>query len=133
MSSPSTTTSTLEIGRRLVELCSAGKNRQAIEELFADDAVAVEAMEGGPHGRETRGKDKLLEMADWWEGAHEVHSSSTDGPYPHDDRFICMMEIDVTAKEGPMAGQRMKMKEACLYTVADGRITRSDFFYAMDC
>lgn len=131
--STTTPTSTLEVGRRLVELCSAGKNREAIEELFADDSVAIEAVEGGPHGRETQGKGKLLELSDWWESAHEVHSSHTEGPYPHDDRFVCMMEIDVTSKEGPMAGQRMKMKEACLYTVKNGQITRSEFFYAMEC
>jgi len=127
-----TSSTALEVGRRLVELCAAGKHRQAIEELYADDAVAVEAMEG-PNGRETVGKPAILKMDEWWDQAHDVHAMEIDGPYPHDDRFICFMEVDVTAKEGPMAGQRTTMKEACHYTVADGRIVRSEFYYGGEC
>ena len=121
---------TMAIGKRLVELCNEGKNRQAIEELYADDAVAIEAMAGGPKGREVRGKEDLLAGCDWFFNAFEIHGGEIQSPYPLDDRFICRMTIDVTGKEGPMAGQRMLMEEACLYTVKDGKITRSEFFYA---
>ena len=41
------------------------------------------------------------------------------------------MNYDVTAKVGPRAGQRMKMEEAGLYTVKNGKIVQEEFFYSM--
>ncbi|MEM7227188.1 MAG: nuclear transport factor 2 family protein [Planctomycetota bacterium] len=120
---------TMDVGQRLAELVQAGRNRAAIEELYADDAVAVEAMEDAPMGREVVGKAALLEYADWFFRVHEVHGQSVDGPFPHDDRFICILSIDLTATEGPMEGQRFQMKEAAVYTVTNGHIVRSEFFY----
>ena len=34
--------STVEVGKRLVELCKAGKNAQAIDELYSPKIVALE-------------------------------------------------------------------------------------------
>ena len=34
---------TMEIGKKLVALCSQGKNMEALVTLFADDAVSVDA------------------------------------------------------------------------------------------
>ena len=34
---------TLEIGKKLVELCREGKNEEAVNTLLADDVVSVEA------------------------------------------------------------------------------------------
>lgn len=39
------------------------------------------------------------------------------------------MKIDVTAKEGPMANQRMQMDEVCLYTTQAGKITEVEFYW----
>jgi len=125
----SSAASTMAIGQKLVDMCREGKNRQVIEELYSDDHIAIEAMAGGPKGRATSGKEDLLAGNDWFFNAFEIHDSSVDGPYPCDDKFICFMSIDLTGKEGPMAGQRTQMKEACLYTVQDGKIVRSEFFY----
>lgn len=125
--------STMEVGKRLVDLCQKWENRKAIEELYADDAVSYEAMAGGPKGRETVGKKEILAGSDWFFQANEIHGGEVDGPYPCDDKFICFMSIDMTGKEGPMKGQRMQMKEACLYTVKNGRIVRSEFFYDPGC
>ena len=124
---------TFEVGKRLVELCLEGKNRQAIEELYADDAVSIEAMEGGPQGREIRGKDAILAGADWFNNANEIHGGTVEGPHPCDDQFICFMSIDLTPKEGPGAGHRMQMSEACLYTVRDGKISEARYFYHFEC
>lgn len=122
----------LEVGNRLVELCRANEGKQAIKELYADDAVAVEPMAHPEHGRERRGKDALLAAADEWYATFEVHDSTTSDPYPNGDgdAFIVFMSVDVTGKPGtPMDGQRIKMSEACHYQVKDGRIVRSEFFY----
>ena len=47
------------------------------------------------------------------------------------DRFIVRFTYDVTAKSGPMAGKRMKLDEAALYAVKDGKIVQEEFFYHM--
>lgn len=123
---------TMAVGKRLVQLCREGQNRRAIEELYADDAVSHEAMEGGPKGRVTKGKADLLAGSDWFFSAHEIHGGNIDGPYPHDDEFICFMTLDCTAKEGPMAGMRMEMKEAARYRVQNGKIVESKFYYGYE-
>jgi ketosteroid isomerase-like protein len=119
---------TLEIANKLVELCKAGKNDQAIEALYSKDIVSVEA--GGPPGkdRETRGIAGVLEKSKWWAENHEVHSHDVKGPWPHDDRFIVQFTYDVTFKP---ASKRFTMAEAALFTVKDGKIVREEFFYSM--
>jgi ketosteroid isomerase-like protein len=124
---------TLAVGKRLVELCQQGKNRAAIEELYDDDAVSIEAMEGGPNPRTLTGKPAILAASDQFFETMEVHDSTMDGPYPHDDEFICFATIDLTPKDGPMAGQRMQASEACRYKVADGKITHAWFYYDPGC
>lgn len=120
----------MEIGNRLVELCKQGKNRQAIEELYCESCVAREAMAmPGMGEREVAGKPKLLEMNDQFFEMNEIHGGEIDGPYPHDNAFICFMSLDMTPKMGPMAGQRMQIKEAARYVVEGGKIVKTEFYY----
>ncbi len=121
---------TLATGKRLVELMNTGEANQAIEELYTDDCEHHEATEAGEFGGITEGKQNILKAAKAWQDAHDIHSGHTDGPYPHTDRFICFMTTELTAKDGPMAGQRMTLKEACLYHVTpEGKINKAEFFY----
>ena len=60
-----------------------------------------------------------------------MHSAQAEGPWPHGDRFIVRFKYEVTSKAGPMAGKRMKLDEAGLYTVKDGKIVQEEFFYDM--
>lgn len=119
---------TLEVGKKLVELCRQGKNLEAIETLYSQDIVSVEpmAMENMP--AEMRGKDAILGKTRWWIENHEIHSAACEGPYPHGDRFIVVFRYDVTSKP---SGQRLKMDEGALFTVAGGQIVREEFFYSM--
>ena len=122
---------TLKIGRRLVELCDAKQYRQAMEELYAEEAKHVEAMEMGPDmPRVIDGKAALLEMNQWWIEHHEVHGCKNEGPYPHgDDRFAVWMSMEVTPDVGPTAGKRQTVEEVCLYTVKKGKISQVEFFW----
>jgi len=52
-------------------------------------------------------------------------------PFPHGERFIILYKTDVTPKVGPMAGKRMQVEEAGLYTVRDGKVVQEEFFYHM--
>lgn len=121
-----------EIGRKLVEMCNRGEFREAIEALYADDATHVEAIEMPGMPQVISGKAALIDASEKWIASNEVHSSVTTGPWPHGDRFVCMMKIEITPKEGPAAGRRMDLEEACVYSTADGKITKVEFFYAPD-
>lgn len=120
---------TREIATRLVALCREHQNMEAVRALYSDDIVSVEAVEGQGMPREMRGKEAVLGKGQWWFDNHVIHSSEVSGAMYHgDDRFACVMKYDVTFK---VTGQRFKMEEIALYTVANGRIVREEFFYDM--
>ena len=121
---------TMAIGTRLVELCNEGKNAEAINELYSDDCSSVEAVDFSGEGRELNGKEAILGKTEWFFNANEIHGGKTEGPFPHDDKFIVYFEMDLTPKEGPMAGQRNVIKECGLYTTRDGKVVKEEFFYA---
>ena len=123
--------STLDVGRRLVELCRAGKHLEAVETLYAPGVVSVEAFGDAHMPRRMAGIDAVRGKNKWWLENHEVHGGEVRGPFPHDDRFVVYMKVDVTAKVGPMACQRMQFEESVLYTVRDGKIAQEELFYHM--
>ncbi|MFN3674042.1 MAG: SnoaL-like domain-containing protein [Bosea sp. (in: a-proteobacteria)] len=106
------------------DLLKRGEHKQAAERFNAADIVSIEAMEG-PMAR-AEGRDAVKAKSYWWYAAHELHSSSADGPYANGNQFIMRFEMDVTVKE---TGQRMQMAEAGLYTMRDGQIVEERFFY----
>ncbi len=114
---------TMDVAEQLVALCREGRNIEAVQTLYADDIVSHEVMEPM---QEVHGLESVLGKAHWWQGAHEVHSGSVDGPWPHGDQFIVRFQFDVTVKA---SGQRMQMDEVGLYTVRDGKIVEERFFY----
>lgn len=119
---------TAEVGQRLCDLCREGKNLQAIDELYADDIVSIEAVEGNGMPRVMEGKQQVRGKTEWWENAHEINGATVDGPLLHgDDWFAVVFGMDATAKE---SGERFQMKEVAVYQVDGGRITREEFFYA---
>jgi ketosteroid isomerase-like protein len=119
---------TLEIGKKLVELCREGKNEEAVNTLFSTDIVSVEA--GGPPGTDpvTKGITGVLGKGKWWMDNHIVHDAKAEGPWPHGDRFIVRFTYDVTFKP---ENKRFVMDEAALYTVANGKVVKEEFFYSM--
>jgi len=132
--SSTTATQALAIGQRLVEFCRQGESLAAINELYADNIVSEEAMDCPESGmpRVMEGIDAIRGKNEWWYANHEVHDASCDGPYPAGDQFIVKFDYDCTCNaEGPMRGVRMQMAEMGLYTVANGKIVREQFFYTM--
>ena len=120
--------STLEIDQKMVELCREGKNDEAVNTLFSADIVSVEA--GAPPGQDatTKGIAGVLGKGKWWVDNHIVHSGKAEGPWPHGDRFIVRFTYDVTFKP---ENKRFVMDEAALYTVANGKVVKEEFFYTM--
>ncbi|HZL36417.1 MAG TPA: SnoaL-like domain-containing protein [Tepidisphaeraceae bacterium] len=123
--------SAYEVGQKLVALCKEGKNLEAIQTLYAPNIVSIEVHGDAKMPARMEGLQAALGKNKWWVENHTVHSANVQGPFPHGDRFIDFFMYDVTAKAGPMAGKRMKIEEAALYTVADGKVTQEEFFYHM--
>lgn len=124
MSSTTTTMATVDVANRLVELCRQGQFETAQKELFADDAVSIE-----PHGtpdfeKETKGLEAILEKGKkWGEMVQEMHGGEVSEPLLADSSFAVTMSMDMTMKNG----QRMNMKELCIYHVKDGKIVSEQF------
>ena len=123
------TAATHEVGRKLVDLCRKGKNVEAVNTLYSPDVVSIEIHGDATMPERMQGIDAIRKKNQWWIDNHTIHSASADGPYPHGDRFIVRFNYDVTAKAGPMAGKRMKLEEAGLYTVRNGKVAQEEFFY----
>lgn len=121
-------TSTMELAKRYVELVKEHKYEECLSELFAKDAVSVEA--GAPPGQEraSRGLEAIRAKGKWWNDNHTVHSAAVEGPYPHDDRFAVQFKYDVTFKP---ENKRFPMHEIGLFTIKDNKIVKEEFFYSM--
>lgn len=121
-----------EIAKALVAGCREGgaKVRENLDALYAPDAVSVEAADMGGQGRETHGLAGIHGKHDWWDGAMEEHETKVVGPFYHgDNQFSVLFDVDATDKE---SGKRMQMQEIGVYHVADGKIVREEFHYAVD-
>ncbi len=111
----------IEVGTKLVALFNEGKMEQIYQELYSPEIISVEA-----DGMESVGMEGVAKKNEWWEENFEMHSCSAKGPYPHGDKFILIISMDVTHKP---SSKRNASDECGLYTVKDGRIVREEFFY----
>ena len=123
--------STMEVGQRLVELCKVNRNVDAVNTLYAQDVLSIEAAGHPGMPQRQQGIDAIRGKNQWWIDNHTVNSTTIAGPFPHGERFIILYKTDVTPKAGPKAGQRMQVEEAGLYTVRDGKVVQEEFFYNM--
>jgi hypothetical protein len=119
---------TQEVAQKLVELCREGKFREAIQTLYSNDVVSVEA--GAPEGasREAKGLDAVIGKSQWWAENHEIHSMNVVGPFVSPENFAVMFEMEATFKP---TGNKMHMKEVGVYTVVDGKVSHEMFLYGM--
>ena len=115
---------TEEVAKKVVELVRKQAWYEALDTLYDNDIVSVEAYSGGGGSPETRGKDGVRGKVDWWVNAMQVHSFSASEPFVGHDRFVVQYDADVTEKESK---QRRKMSEVGVYTVKNGKIVREEF------
>lgn len=115
---------TNEIAERLVTLCREAKWETAQKELYADDAVSIEAQAGPAFARETTGLSAIVEKGRKFNGMIEkIHSLSVSDPLVAENSFACTMSMDVTMKGQP----RMRISELCVYEVKEGKIVSEQF------
>jgi hypothetical protein len=118
---------TQEVANRLVQLCRQGKNADAINELFAANAVSIEP-KGAPQEK-TEGKANCLaKTLGWVANVETFHSSKISDPIVTSNYFACTWETDVTMK----GMGRMQLNEVCVFGVENGKIVSEQFFFKMN-
>jgi len=110
---------TEEIAKKVVELVHKQAWYEALDTLYDDNIVSVEAT-----APETRGKEGVRGKIDWWVNAMEVHSFKAGEPFVGRNRFVVQYDADITDKESK---QRRHLSEVGVYTVENGMIVREEF------
>lgn len=115
-----------QIAAAVVEANRTQAEAALLDAHYAQDAVSVEAVDHG-EGREARGLDAIRAKHAWWHENMEMTSGTTSEPMFHgEDRFALIFEA---AGRDKTTGETFEMKEVAVYTVADGKIVREEFFY----
>lgn len=117
---------TSELAEKFVAMCKEGKNFDVMQQMYDEAIVSVEAERRSTGSFETAGKSAVIQKSADWAGAHDIHGATVDGPFLLDGKFGVVFEFDVTPKA---TGTRSKNREIAVYTVANGLITREEFFY----
>jgi ketosteroid isomerase-like protein len=115
-----------EVANALVRLCREGRYEEAMNTLYAENAVHVEAYSSGGKPERTEGLQALQAAGKEWEETFETHSSEISEPLLAAGCFAIRMKCDTTHKP---SGQRMPLEELCVYQVENGKITQVNFFY----
>ena len=110
---------TEEVAKKVVELVRKQAWYDALDTLYDQDVVSVEAT-----APESRGKEAVRGKIDWWVNAMEVHSFKASEPFVAHDRFVVQYDADVTEKESK---QRRQISEVGVYTVKNGKIAQEEF------
>lgn len=117
-----------QIANQLVDNCRSGNEMQGLDDLYADNAVSVEAMANPATGSaEVQSREGIRAKHEWWNGAFEVHEMNVEGPFLHgENQFSVIFELDSTDKA---SNERTQMKEVAVYTVENNKIAKEQFFY----
>ena len=110
---------TAEVAKKVVEFVRKQAWYEALDQLYADDIVSIEATAG-----ETRGKEGVRGKIDWWVNAMEVRSFDASEPFVGNDRFVVQYDAEITDKK---TKERRKLSEVGVYTVKNGKIVREEF------
>ncbi len=115
---------TQEVANRLVDLCRMGQNDAAVAELYAQDAVSIEAADSPD--KITKGIDNIRKKGDVLrQTIKEYHGASISEPLVAGSYFSVQMAMEVTFNNG----HRVNMQEVCVYKVKKGKIVEEQFFY----
>lgn len=119
---------TQEVADKLVGLCKQGKFMEAIDALYDEQIVSMEA--GAPPGgsREMKGLAAIKGKGEYWNANHEVHSMVVEGPLVAGSHFAVTFKMEVTFKP---KNAKFSMEEVAIYKVANGKIVYEEFFYSM--
>jgi hypothetical protein len=116
---------TKEIADQLVDMCRKGKVEEAKEQLFAEDIISIEPVEG-LLPKETKGMDAIRKKAELFISMVEnFYGDIISEPIVAGDYFSVTWQSDIQMK-----GEARKINtELCVYKTNDGKITSEQFFY----
>ena len=117
---------TEQVAKKLVELCKQGKAMEAVQSLYSQDVVSVEATPTPDGIREMKSLQAKLGKMQWWEANHDIHTATVEGPLTAGAHFSVRFIYDMTFKP---TGKRANMDELGVYQVKDGKIVREEYFY----
>ena len=86
------------VAKKVVELCRKQAWNEAIDLLYADDIVSVEARTMDGSSPETRRIQGVREKVEWWTDNMEVNGAKAGEPFVAHDRFVVRFDLDVTDK-----------------------------------
>ena len=112
------------IGKKVVELTRKRAWREAIDTLYADDVVSVEARGMDGDSPEKHGIEAVRAKTDWWVNTMNVYDAKVSGPFVAHDRFVVLYDLEFGEKTSE---HHTKISEAGVYTVKDGKIVREEF------
>jgi len=115
---------TQEVAQKVVELCRKQAWKEALDTLYADEIVSVEARTMDGSSPETRGIKDVREKTEWWVQNMQVNKVEVGSPFVAHDRFVVRYDMDVTEKKSK---KRMELAEVGVYTVKNGKIVREEF------
>jgi len=115
---------TEQVAKKVVELVRKQAWREAVDTLYDENIVSVEARTMDGSSPETRGIGGVRGKVDWWVDNMQVHSFKASGPFVAHDRFVVQYDADVTDKGSK---KRLQLSEVGVYTVKDGKIVREEF------
>src|SRR5207302_1806320 len=79
---------TEEVAKKVVELTRKQAWKEAIDTLYSNDIVSVEARTMDGSSPEMRGIDAVRGKTDWWLENMQVHSAKVSGPFVDYDWFV---------------------------------------------
>lgn len=114
-----------DIATRLAEYCRNEQFTQALEKLYADDAVSIEQYEFPGFEKETRGLRAMMAKDEKFSAMVESrHGTTVSQPIIAGNSFAFVLTMDLKMR----GRDRDKLTELCVYTVADGKIISEQFF-----
>jgi len=90
---------TEEVAKKVVELTRKQAWYEALDTLYDDNVVSVEAYSMGGGSPETRGKEGVRGKVDWWVNSMDVHRFDAHAPFVGHDRFVVQYDAEVSDKK----------------------------------
>lgn len=119
----------LKLANAVVAANKSGEIDALIANHYSAAIASSEAADNEGMPRTIEGLEALKAKHDWWNTNMEMHGSEVDGPFLFDpDRFAVRFTMDATNRQ---TGERMQGAEIGVYTVADGKIVREEFYWAV--
>lgn len=116
---------TMDIARRLVDMCRNGNVEEAKEELFSSDIVSIEPRDG-ILPKEIRGMEAIREKAALFISlVDEFHGDKISDPLVAGNFFSLTWSSDLKMRGEP----RKVNTELCVFETRNGKIISETFFY----